>query len=139
MSTLDELKLLLHNAIGDCCFGREGTLVSWLRSPSEVEKHILDKLAAVNGLDRLAREPQSGRDITLVKPDDMIAWLTDLNANWSVLRNTRSFLEGEPSEYWKKFDTCMGEAFELLIALTKLRANAELARTPQPAKPGDGR
>ena len=58
----------------------------------------------------------------LVKPDEMIAWLTDLNSNWAVLRNTRSFLEGQPVEYWKKFDACMGEAFELQIALMKLLA-----------------
>jgi len=41
-----ELRARLHNAIGDCCFGREGTLVSWLRSPNDVEQYIYDKLAA---------------------------------------------------------------------------------------------
>jgi hypothetical protein len=56
------------------------------------------------------------------KRDEMVSWLTDLNSNWAVLRNTRSFMEGQPSEYWKKFDACMGEAFELQIALMKLAA-----------------
>jgi hypothetical protein len=65
---------------------------------------------------------REAKDITLIKPDDMIDWLTDLNSNWAVLRNTRSFMEGQPKEYWKKFDICMGEAFKLQIALMKLRA-----------------
>ena len=78
------------------------------------------------------------RDITLVKPDEMISWLMDLNSNWAVLRNTRSFMEGQPTEYWKKFDACMGEAFQLQIALMKLHmgplANGD-SQSPSPATP----
>jgi hypothetical protein len=75
---------------------------------------------------------REAKDITLVEPDDMINWLTDLNSNWAVLRNTRSFMEGQPKEYWKKFDACMGKAFELQIALMKLRA----AQPGAPTKKG---
>ena len=58
--------------------------------------------------------------------DEMILWLTDLNGNWAVLRNTRSYLEGEPKEYWKKFDKAMGKAFELQVTLMKLRAASSM-------------
>jgi len=53
-----ELRTKLHNAIGDCCFGREGTLVSWLRSPSDVEQYIYDKLAAAEDAPPAATECQ---------------------------------------------------------------------------------
>jgi hypothetical protein len=61
--------------------------------------------------------------IELVKVDDMVDWLNELNSNWAVLRNTRSFIEGQPREYWKEFDECMRYAFDLQIALMKLRGS----------------
>jgi len=75
--------------------------------------------------------------VELVMPDEMIAWLNDLNSNWSVCRNTRSFIEGEPSEYWKKFDKAMGKAFELQVALMKLRQPAAPTGSELPSKEGE--
>lgn len=72
--------------------------------------------------------------LELIKPHDMVSWLNELNSNWAVCRNTRSFLEGQPSEYWKKFDAAMGEAFQLQVALMKL-IQERAALAPAPAAP----
>lgn len=57
--------------------------------------------------------------ISPVATDEMLSCLNSLNMNWAVCRNTRSFQEGQPAEYWKKFDSAMGEAFKLQITLMK--------------------
>jgi hypothetical protein len=49
--------------------------------------------------------------------EQVIRVLNGLGENWAVCRNTRSFKEGEPSEYWKEFDRWMGEAFKLQVDL----------------------
>lgn len=57
--------------------------------------------------------------IKLPELDDLLSLLNDLNSNWSVCRNSRSFIEGEPLEYWKRFDAAMGKVFELQMTLMK--------------------
>jgi hypothetical protein len=43
----ERLRQTLHQAIGDCCF-RDGTISSWICSPSEAEERIFDALVELN-------------------------------------------------------------------------------------------
>jgi HD-like signal output (HDOD) protein len=51
--------------------------------------------------------------------EKIISCLANLSHNWAVLRNTRSFAEEEPAGYWKEFDKCMGDAFNLQLELMR--------------------